>query len=157
MRSIQLIRQYDRIVNLIKDTKQFCGDNLEFQGHWGKYICVISAGFLENAIAEVYAEYISNSSSPIVSGFVQRTLEKVQNPKTSKFIEIARSFKNEWGEDMESFVQQNPDVKFSIDSIMQNRHLIAHGKTTSVSVVKIKDQLEHAIKIVDFIEAQCGY
>jgi hypothetical protein len=157
MQSKELKKQYKNILKLIEDTRVSCGENLELQGHWGKYICILAAGFLENAISEVYIPLVNKSSSPAVSNFTQRTLEKIQNPKYSKFIEIARSFKKEWGEELEVFLNKDDDLKNAIDSIMRNRHLIAHGKNTSISVVKIKEQLERSVSIIEFIERQCGY
>lgn len=157
MQSPQLNKQYKQILKLIEDTRVSCGDSLELQGHWGKYICILAAGFLENAIGEVYIPLVSSSSSSAVSNFTQRVLEKIQNPKSSKFVEIARSFKKEWGEELENFLNADADLKDSIDSIMRIRHLIAHGKNTSVSVVKVKEYLERSVHIIEFIEKQCGY
>lgn len=156
MESLSLNKQYNQIKKLIEETRKSCGDNFELQGHWAKYICVLSAGFLENAISEVYIKLVNSSSSPSVSNFTQRVLEKIQNPKSSKFIEVASSFKKEWGIELEVFLNNDEDLKDSIDSIMRNRHLIAHGKNTTISVVKIKEQLERSIKVIEFIERQCN-
>lgn len=155
MLSQQLNKQYNQIMKLIDDTRESCGDNIELQGHWGKYICVLSAGFLENAISEVYIPLLTSSASPAVSNFAQKSLGKIQNPKASKFIEIATSFKKEWGEELENFLNTEDNLKHSIDSIMANRHQIAHGKNTSISVVKVKGYLMNSVKIIRFIENQC--
>jgi hypothetical protein len=152
-----LKKQYDQILNLIDRTDESCGSNLELYGHWGKYICILAAGFLENAIGEVYQELVSKSSSPFVSNYTLRSLEKLQNPKASRFVEVASSFKREWGSDLEAFLNANSNVREAIDSIMNNRHLIAHGKNTSISVVKMKEYLASAVKLIEFIEGQCGY
>lgn len=157
MKSRELEKQYKQIIRLIDSTRESCGDNLELQGHWGKYVCILAAGFLENAISQVYIPLVTSSSSPSVSNFTQRILEKIQNPKSHRFIETARSFKKEWGDDLENFLNTEDDLKDAIDSIMRNRHLIAHGKNTSVSVVKVKEQLEKCVFIIEYIEKQCGY
>ncbi|EIJ36988.1 MAE_28990/MAE_18760 family HEPN-like nuclease [Thiothrix nivea] len=157
MKSRQLNSQYQKITQLIKNTGISCGDNIELQGHWGKYICILAAGFLENAISEVYIPLVNSSSSPTVSNFTQKILEKIQNPKSSKFIEIAQSFKKEWGEELELFLSDENNRKDAIDSIMRNRHLIAHGKNTSISVVQVKEFLDKSVEVIDYIETQCGY
>ena len=46
--------------------------------------------------------------------------------------------------------------KDAIDSIMANRHLIAHGKNSGISLVRVKDYLEKSIEVIEFIENQCG-
>lgn len=153
----QLDRQYKQIIYLIENTRKSCGDNIELQGHWGKYVCVLAAGFLENAICEVYIPLVSSSASPAVSNFSQTVLQKIQNPKSSKFIEIANSFKKEWGEQLAQFLNEDNDRKDAIDSIMRIRHLIAHGKNTSVSIVKVREYLERSVEVIEYIEKQCGY
>lgn len=156
MQNAELNKQYRQIQRLIEDTQKSCGDNLELHGHWGKYICVLAAGFLENAISEVYMNFVASSASPAVSNFTQRALEKIQNPKSSRFVEIARSFKKEWGEELEIFLDSGNDRKNAIDSIMNNRHAIAHGKNSSISVIRVKEYLERSVEVIEYIEKQCG-
>lgn len=156
MKNIELNRQAQKIKDLIKSTQNSTGDNFELQGHWGKYLCVLSSGFLENAISEVYIGFVDNSSSPQVASFAGSTLKKIQNPKAKKFVEIASMFKKEWGQGIEDFYDSDPSIKDAIDSIMTNRHLIAHGKATSVSVVRVNDYLQKSIQLIEFIEQQCG-
>jgi hypothetical protein len=155
MRSKELSKQFQQINNLIKSTRLSTNDNLELQGHWGKYICILSAGFLENAISEIYAEFADQCSSPPIASFSRKNLNRINNPKSTKFIETAYAFKKQWGKELEQFFIDNPHKKNAIDSIMANRHLIAHGKSTSISVVRIKDFLKESIDVIDFIENQC--
>lgn len=156
MKSAELNRQIQYIKGLIKSTAESTNSNLELQGHWGKYICILSAGFLENAISEIYIELTKNSSSPQVASFTTKMLQKINNPKASKFVETAYAFKKEWGEELEKYFKDNQKVKTAIDSIMTNRHLIAHGKTTTISVVRIKEYLDGSIEALEYIEKQCG-
>jgi len=46
-------------------------------------------------------------------------------------------------------------VKDAIDSIMNNRNQIAHGKNQSISVAQVQDYLNRSVKAVEFIENQC--
>lgn len=156
MKSVELTRQLQKINELIQSTTVSTGENIELQGHWGKYICVLSAGFLENAISEVFISFVDNSSAPHVASFAGKTLKKIQNPKSTKFVEIASSFRKEWGEEIENLFLEDPSIKNAIDSIMNNRHLIAHGKSTSISVVRVKEYLDKSLELIEFIEKQCG-
>jgi hypothetical protein len=45
--------------------------------------------------------------------------------------------------------------KDAIDSIMNNRHLIAHGKDSGITVARVNDYLRKCIEVIEFIEAQC--
>jgi hypothetical protein len=154
MKSREIARQLQKIENLIKATSLTTGDNLELQGHWGKYLCVLCAGFLENAISEIYIDFVESVSTPPIASFSRKTLEKISNPKSNKFIEIASSFKKNWGEELDAYFSDNPSKKNAIDSIMNNRHQIAHGKTSSISVARVQEYLRESVDVLNFIESQ---
>ncbi len=156
MKNLELNRQYQEIAHLINSTDAFTNQDIELQGHWGKYLCVLAAGFLENAISDIYTDFVTNSSSPQVCSFANKTLKKIQNPKAQKFIDVAYSFKKEWGEELEQYFSAEQANKEAINSIMTNRHQIAHGKSTSISVIRVKDYLEKSVVVVEFIENQCN-
>lgn len=83
-------------------------------------------------------------------------LDRIQNPKAKRFVDVANQFKKEWGVELEEYFSLNPGHKQAIDSIMTNRHLVAHGKTTGVSVHRVRDYLEKSILVIEFIESQCS-
>jgi hypothetical protein len=43
----------------------------------------------------------------------------------------------------------------AIGNIMTNRHLIAHGKNSQITIGKIKEYLKLAVEVLEFIENQC--
>lgn len=152
----ELNRQLQRLQGLIESTFESTGDNIELQGHWGKYLCVLAAGFLENAISVIYIDLVSKSSAGHVASYASSMLGRIQNPKAAKFVETARAFKKSWGDDLSAFFSDNVEVKEAIDSIMSNRHQIAHGKNTDISLARVKDYLKNSVKALNFIEQQCG-
>ena len=114
------------------------------------------AGFLENAISEVYTDFVKQSASPQVASYTIATLQKIQNPKSTKFIETAKKFKKEWATQLDAFFKEDESRKTAIDSIMNNRNNIAHGKNSSISVIQVKNYLEKSIEVIEFIEKQCN-
>jgi len=154
MRNRELNRQLQELKALIKKTNDASAGSIEIQAHWARYICVLASGFIENSLKEVYSEFVKNASSKPVSDFSCSVLSKIQNPKTNKFIEIARKFKVIWADQLEEYVA-NDGRKEAIDSIMSNRHLIAHGKNTSITIVRIKVYIEKSVEVIEFIEGQC--
>lgn len=154
MKNQQLSFQLQQIRSLIQRTNEATGGNIELQGHWGKYLCVLAAGFLENAISALYIDFVDQASGKPVANFASDHLRKIQNPKSIRFVETARAFKEEWAKELENFFEQNKDKKDAIDSIMSNRHKIAHGKNTSVSVSNVKEYLEKSVEVIEFIEKQ---
>ncbi len=57
---------------------------------------------------------------------------------------------------MENLFEDDSSLKDAIDSIMNNRHRIAHGKHTSISVTRVREYIEKSVKVIEFIEAQCN-
>ncbi len=136
MRNQELSRQIQKLNALIKRTDQASAGDPEIQAHWARYICVLSAGLLENARTELYTDYARGAASEAVAAYVRANISKIQNPKTSRYIEIASTFKKEWGEELILFANEE-GRKEALDSIMSNRHLIAHGKTSDISISTI--------------------
>jgi RiboL-PSP-HEPN len=156
MNNLDLIKQHQKLIKLINDTELSTHGDLELQGHWGKYLCVLVSGFLENAISAVYIDFVSKAASPHIAKYTLNHLEKIQNPKSKKFVEVASQFKKEWGSDLDKYFSDHPEYKQAIDSIMTNRHLVAHGKNTSISVHRVRECLEKSVYVIEFIENQCS-
>lgn len=154
MQNLELTRQLQRLHSLIAKTNQASANDFELQSHWGRYICVLVSGFLENALTAIYSDYIQKTASPPVAKFTISTLSRIQNPKASRFIETAQAFKKTWGEELEMFMGQD-GRKDAIDSIMNNRHLIAHGKDSGITVSRVSDYLKKCVEVIEFIEEQC--
>ena len=125
------------------------------RSHWAKYLCVLCAGFLENAITEVYGEFVRGAASKPVADYAVSVLSKIQNPNAQKFFETAHKFKPQWGTDLNNYLDLN-GRREAINSIIKNRHEIAHGRYSGITLVQIKNYLDKAIEVVEFIENQCS-
>lgn len=149
-----LSAQHQKLRHLISIANQFDADQLELQAHWAQYLCVLSSGFLENALKEIYARYARSRSSPGVADYVESTLNKIQNPKANRFLETASSFNKDWEDNLREYLESD-GRKDAIDSIMANRHLIAHGKDSGITLVRLSDYLSKSVQVIEFIETQC--
>ena len=114
----------------------------------------VATAFLENALKEVYSDYVRSCSSPAVADFVEARLVAIQNPKAGRFLETAGAFRRVWASDLEVFLDDD-GRREAIDSIMANRHLIAHGKDSGITLSRVKDYLAKSVRVIEFIEAQC--
>ena len=113
---------------------------MELQAQWGKYLCVLVAGFLENAIAEIYGTFVRGAASEPVATFATSILTRVQNPKSKYFLDTARSFKVQWADELQKFLEKE-NRKEAIDTIMSNRHLIVHGRDSSITMARVVSYL----------------
>ncbi len=155
MRNRELLSQLNSLESLVERTDTATGGNIELIGHWGRYLCVLTAGFLENALVEVYSDYVKNAANSQVASFATKRLENIVNPKSGRFVETARSFSKRWADDLDKFLNQDGQRRRNaIDSIMSNRHQIAHGKNGRISVVRVRNYLLGCVEVIEFMEGQ---
>ena len=155
MRNRELAIQLSSLRSLLERTDAATGGNIELIGHWGRYLCVLTAGFLENALTEVYSEYASKAASPQVANFATGRLTRITNPKSGMFIETARGFSKQWAADLDAFLDEDDQRRRNaIDSIMSNRNLIAHGQSVGISVGRVGQYLPGCVEVIEFIETQ---
>lgn len=153
MRNRELSRQLQSLTALFANVVRASASDIELQSHWAKYLCVLAAGYLENSITEIYSEYVTSRSSQEVANYANNRLAQIRNPKTGKFIETANAFNNTWGVEIENYAAQN-GRKDAIDSIMNNRHLIVHGRNSGITIARLREWLDHSVEVLEFIENQ---
>ena len=154
MKNKSTASQIQKINALVTKTSAACGGDAELQSYWAEYLCVVCAGLLENAVEQIFGGYVTRSASPAVASYAVASLAKIQNPKSSRFVEIARTFKPEWGDKLQAFVG-DAGREEAINSIMTNRHAIAHGKSSNVTVAQIKNWLAKSVEVLEYLEDLC--
>lgn len=156
MRNPEVNRRLSQLHGLIDRTGDAAQD-INLQEHWGRYLCVMAAGFLERSLQAIYSDFASGSSSPNAARFVSNRLGRVTNPNSETFLEIASAFNPAWRTELESLFDDDSHLtKGAINSIMSARNGIAHGKTTTITVARVREYLDRSVKVLEFIENQCG-
>lgn len=156
MYSRKLASRVRHLQSLIDKARLASSDDLSLQGHWGRYLCILVAGFLEKTIGEIYAEFGRRAGSDPVARFVERKVARIRNPKSQQFIEIAASFKQEWSTQLEIFLNRD-GRREAIDSIINTRNLVAHGESAGITVVRVSEYFTKCIEVAEFLEHQCGF
>jgi hypothetical protein len=152
----ELRKQSEKIIKLIEDAEAAFDEDDEMRSHLAKYACILCSGFLENAIHAIYTDYAKKEtvSSSIIS-FVTITLNKIQNPNSEKFRDIAKSFKPEWEPVLSAFLQAE-ERSTALNYIIRDRHKIAHGKDSDITLTRIKEYHNKTIEVVKYLENQCN-
>ncbi len=122
--------------------------------HWGRYMCILVAGFMENALQTIYSDYVAISANDNVASYANARILRIRNPNASTFIATARAFNSIWGDELSSFINGN-QRKDALDAVMSNRHSAAHGRQSTISVEQVSAHLPKCVEIIDFIESQC--
>jgi len=153
MRNLEALHYKRRLDSLFQKTGAL-SDDLELQAQWARYLCVLVSGFLEVSVSAIYTQYARECAAPNVASFVAARLARFTNPKMEKIVQLARSFNKDWGDALEG--QTEGEIKNAIDSICNNRNLIAHGRDTGISFARISSYYQDAVKLVEMIEKQCA-
>ena len=145
--SKDLERQRQRLESLFENVHDI--DDLELQAEWAKYLCVRTSGLIEEAVRLVLEDYSEERSETRVSNYVSKELEYFSNPKTGKIVALLRSFDRDWGQVLED--EMEGELKEAVNSIVANRHLIAHGRDVNLSFVQMQDFHQRALRAIDAI------
>ena len=153
IRSPIIRSQRDQLVSFIDRCARDTSLDIQLVGHLGRYSCVSAAGFVENSLSEVFVDFIRRGTRPQVADYAIRSLRKIQNPKSAKFVEVAKAFDAAVGNALEIYLDKdNQKRKDSIDSIMANRHQIAHGKPSAITLSRVRRYLDDIEEVIVFIE-----
>ena len=144
--------QKQRLDQLFKAARTLT--DLEIQSHWSRYLCVLVSGFLENSVELCLTEYSRRGSNQAVSNFVSFKLRGFQNPKMGSIVELFGAFNPEWRTQIETATQGK--LSDSINSIVGNRHKIAHGESVSLSLGALASYYEDATLVVELLQRTCG-
>lgn len=123
------------------------GADLQCQAHWGRYLCVMVTGFLENALYEVYLDYLERTNRSSVR------ITRTQNPKSDEFWSRAERFNFPWVNELKNFMNEAGRGD-AIDSIMNLRHQIAHGQSSTITIPQVSTYLLKCVDVIDYIEAK---
>lgn len=151
--NIELTRQYNRITALIEKAKEFEPDDV-LRSHLTKYICVLCSGFIENSIYHTFSDIAENACPPsVVLTYTKSQLYKIQNANSEKIRDLAKSFNPEWDEELRLFLQEN-NRGAAINYILKDRHNIAHGRDSDITIVKLEEYINKTVEVIKYIEDQ---
>jgi hypothetical protein len=145
-------QQKQRLDELFKVARTL--SDVEIQSHWSRYLCVLVSGFLENSVELCLSEYGKRGSNPAVSNFVSFKLRGFQNPKMGAILELFGAFNPDWKTQIETATQGK--LSDSVNSIVGNRHKIAHGESVSLSMGALTGYYEDAAEVVEILQRTCG-
>lgn len=150
MNCLDVSRKKDKLDYLYKKAAVLEYD-AELQSHWARYLCVLTAGFIELALQDLYRQHAQTTAN-VTSRYVSNQLKQFQNAKMEKICQLAGSFSEEWRTDLES--KSSGELKDAIDSIVAQRHNIAHGRDSNITYSVLKEYYRNAWKVLEIIDNQ---
>lgn len=147
MKTAQYIRDLDNLKTRIENL-----DDEEVKSSLLNLLCVRLAGLLEVFLKTRISEYSKGKVPKEIKKFMTSKFKDITNLKTSKFEEVLNSFSIEWAEKFVEYIKEHEQEKMSLDSIIAQRHSIAHGQTSSVGEASMRQYYEDVKHIVNFLD-----
>lgn len=114
-----------------------------------RHVCVLASGLVETVVRDHLIHFTRNTKpkSELVR-YVEQSLDRFQNPEFARILDVVGRFSPAWRQALE---QVDDSVKSAINSVVSNRHLIAHGRDSGISLRQIEEYF-HRIRsfVVDF-------
>lgn len=128
-------------------------DDLELQGQWARYLCVRTSGFIEEAVRIILSEYADKRAGDAVARYVAARLDRFTTANKNNIGEELTRFNPEWATRFNTHVVDN--LQGSLNSVISNRHRIAHGRDVGLSYARMKDYYEDVVEVVALLDDIC--
>ena len=146
MRNQNLQNQIDEI-EFVRNNCAVMDADLKCQAYWGQHLCIMVAGFLENALYGVFRDYLDNTNRG------RTKWNRIQNPRAQVFVAQSARLRQPWVSALENFISDD-GRGVAIDTIMNQRNRIAHGRASNITMAQIAEYLPKCVAVVEFIEAR---
>ncbi|MEK7994879.1 MAG: HEPN domain-containing protein [Planctomycetota bacterium] len=128
-------------------------DDVELQSDLARYLCVLISGFLEQAVVELLLEHTRRRAAPSVQRHVESQLRRFTSAKAQRLVELLGSFDAEWRMNLETFLVD--ERKDAVDSIVDLRNSIAHGRSVGVTISRVSNYYREIEAVVEQVADLC--
>lgn len=122
----------------------------ELRAELTQHLCVLSSGLLEVTCRDILRRYSLRRSAPSIRRFVESRLEEFKSAKVKNIHSLLREFDPASADTWR--VSLSDEAADSVDSIINNRHQIAHGRSIGLSFDTFHRYHIHAVNALALIE-----
>ena len=122
-------------------------DELRLRSDFAEYLTVLVYGLLEQSVQQLLMKYVRDRSAPPVARYTNRRIERSRSMKYNNLVELLDSFDPQWRIEFERVIDERS--RRAIDTVTNNRHQIAHGRWTGMTVVVIEHEYEQIKGVID--------
>ena len=130
------------------------GPDPELQSDFARYLCILVSGFLENAVIELLLEHARRHSQPSIQRFIEYRVRRLTNVKCQRLLDVLGTFDPAWRTDLENFLVD--ERKAAVDSVVDLRNSISHGRFVGVTFVRVKEYYKHIQHVLEHIADLCA-
>lgn len=149
MRTVEAVSYKQRLDGLFDRVSTF-SDDVEMGSHWARYLCVLVSGFIETSVGAIYSAYTRDKAAPYVTNYVCSRLRRFTSPNMEQICQLAGLFNDAWREELE--VATAGEIKDAVNSVVANRHLIAHGRDVGITYARVRRYYDKVVRMVELVE-----
>ncbi len=144
------INAHQQQLNYLFAKSSILNSDPEILSHWARYLCVLSCGFIEVSIKTIIEDYAKKHSSPQLVNYTTAQLIYFYSPNTNKILDLIQKFDLTWKQSLINSLTD--EIKDALDSIANNKNSIAHGQSTGITFLTIKNYFDQACKAISILE-----
>lgn len=102
------------------------------------FLCVRTSGLLETFIKGRISDYLDKKVTKEVKRYISLKMKDITSLNANKIVSVLDTFSKSWAISFQSYIDSHEQEKNSLNSIISNRHNIAHGQKSSVTFTNMK-------------------
>ena len=110
-------------------------------------------GYIEDSIREILKSYADDRCPRELMNYISSQLGGFQSANVDNILRLLASFDKGWESAMNEFIDE--ERRAAINSVVGNRHRIAHGLDVSVTVHQLSQWYPKISEVIDTLTVIC--
>lgn len=125
-------------------------EDLLVQSYLIRYATIRLSGAVEQAMVTMVRGFLQENTSHRVLRYSSQHANRINNLNPSKLETLVRSFDEQWARELEVFLGED-ERRQTLGNLIQARHDLAHGKSSSVNASRLELYRTIATETVDLL------
>ena len=152
--SQRLEQMIEGALDSAKETSKSPPLSIEQLSWLAQLMTIWTSAYLETSCRETMVAYAKTRSAPGVLKYVDHQLQYFRSPRTKAMIRLVGWFDQRAADELETLSEGQ--IAASIDSIVTDRHALAHGRPARVTVHSVRSYFEDARRFTRKMHALMG-
>jgi len=126
--------------------------DLEVQSDYARYVAVRVCGLSEQAVVDIVTVYASTQSSLTVTSHIEKRASRGGVGSVSQILDLVGTFSKDMRKQLESELTESE--KSALGSLRSQRHLIAHGGQSNVSLAQVREYFSEIRSLLTRVAAK---
>ena len=126
----------------------------ENQSRLAQLMTIWVSCYLEVICRDVLVTYAEKKSDESIAKFVDKNLQRMRSPKTGAILDLVGSFDKDRANRLKKFSEGR--IKESVDSVVNLRNQIAHGRSMNATIATVKAQFDDSRKLAEKLKELFG-